>query len=450
MGSVAFGTSRVARSFRRRGAATVLAATLFLAICGLRLVVPNPQDVPFLLFIVPIGLIASDFTVVGGIAAGAVAVGVIAAWGRFGSLGFGLAVHLSRALGLLLIGGLLGKVFAQRRQLGQELAGHRDLSVDMHCAVGFDRTFKQINAAWERILGYAPDEILGKPYLDFVHPDDIERTLAQAARLREGEEAVSFRQRFRHRDGSYRWLEWSGRTSIAEQMTYAVTRDVTEQLAAEEALEDAVRLRTQELEDSQLETLQRLALAAEYRDDDTYEHAERVGRGAALLAGLLGLGQDVVEQIRLAAPLHDLGKLAVSDTVLLKRGKLTTEEFAIIKGHVPAGESILAGSRSAVLQLAREIVRTHHERWDGTGYPAGLAGNEIPISGRIVAVIDVFDALTHERPYKAAWPVSEARAELIRLRGQHFDPAVIDVFETLDDEQLASLVFQDPALADAA
>ena len=398
----------------------------------------------------PVALCAFDFEVRGGIAGALISLAIVWVRSRFGYLDLGPGGYVALALSFVLVGSLIGYLLAQRRRLEHELAGHRDLSVDMHCAVGFDRTFKQINAAWERILGYAPDEILGKPYLDFVHPDDIERTLAQAARLREGEEAVSFRQRFRHRDGSYRWLEWSGRTSIAEQMTYAVTRDVTEQLAAEEALEDAVRLRTQELEDSQLETLQRLALAAEYRDDDTYEHAERVGRGAALLAGLLGLGQDVVEQIRLAAPLHDLGKLAVSDTVLLKRGKLTTEEFAIIKGHVPAGESILAGSRSAVLQLAREIVRTHHERWDGTGYPAGLAGNEIPISGRIVAVIDVFDALTHERPYKAAWPVSEARAELIRLRGQHFDPAVIDVFETLDDEQLASLVFQDPALADAA
>ena len=170
----------------------------------------------------------------------------------------------------------------------------------------------------------------------------------------------------------------------------------------------------------------------------------------AVISALRLLAANPEEQIRLAAPLHDLGKLAVSDTVLLKRGKLTAQEFAVIKGHVPAGESILAGSRSAVLQLAQEIVRTHHERWDGTGYPADLAGDEIPISGRIVALVDVFDALTHERPYKAAWSIAEARAELIRLSGRHFDPAVIAAFETLGHDQLATLVYQDPSLAEAA
>ena len=438
-----------ARLTRRKGVATVLAVGLFAVIGGLRIVLPNPEGVPPLLLIFPVLLCAADFAVAGGLVAGLVAVAIVGTWDRFGTLDLGPAGYLSRAIGFLLVGGLIGKVLAQRNQLAHALAGHRDFSVDLHCAVGDDQEFKHVNAAWERTLGYAPGEIVGKRYLDFVHPDDIERTLAQATRLHEGFETVSFRQRFRHRDGSYRWLEWSAWSSADEHLTYGVARDVTAQLAAEEELEDAVRFRTQELEESQLETLQRLALAAEYRDDDTYEHAERVGRGAALLAELIGLEQDVVEQIRLAAPLHDLGKLAVSDTVLLKRGKLTTEEFTIIKGHVRAGEAILAGSRSAVLQLAGEIVRTHHERWDGTGYPAGLAREEIPISGRIVAVVDVFDALTHERPYKQAWPVSAARDELLRLSGQHFDPAVIAVFESLDEVQLASLVFQDP-LSEAA
>ena len=434
----------------RKGLRTALALVLFAAICGLRLLSSNPEDVPFMLLMLPITLIAADFEVIGGIVGGGIALAIVAVWDRVGGLPFGVGGYVSRAIAFLLVGVVVGHLLAQRRIVGQKLSGHRDLSVDMHVAIGFDGRFREVNAAWQRILGYPPSEIVGVHYLDLVHPDDHARSLAEAARLHEGHETVSFRHRFRHRDGSYRWLEWSARSFQAERVTYSVARDISVQVVAEQELEESVRLRTEELEESQLETLQRLALAAEYRDDDTYEHAERVGRGAAMLATLLGLEDHLVNQIRLAAPLHDLGKLGVSDTVLLKRGKLTDEEFALIKGHVRAGESILAGSRSAVLQLAQEIVRTHHERWDGTGYPAGIAGDTIPLTGRIVAVVDVFDALTHERPYKSAWTIADARAELVRQSGKHFDPAVIGAFERLDEDELASLVHQDPTLAEAA
>ena len=263
------------RVTRRRGVATVLAVALFAVIGAVRVVLPNPEDVPPLLLIFPVLLCAADFAVAGGLVAGLLAVAIVGAWDRFGTIELGPAGYLSRAIGLLLIGGLIGKVLAQRNQLVQALAGHRDFSIDLHCTVGDDQEFKHVNAAWERTLGYAPGEIVGKRYLDFVHPGDIERTLAEATRLHEGLKTASFRHRFRHRDGSFRWLEWSAWTSVDEHITYGVARDVTAQLAAEEELESAVRLRTQELEESQLETLQRLALAAEYRDDDTYEHAER-------------------------------------------------------------------------------------------------------------------------------------------------------------------------------
>jgi putative two-component system response regulator len=157
-----------------------------------------------------------------------------------------------------------------------------------------------------------------------------------------------------------------------------------------------------------------------------------------LLAELLGLTDGEVALLRLAAPLHDVGKLAISDTILLKPGKLTTDEFRKMQQHVPAGASLLAGSSSQVLQLAAEIALTHHERWDGTGYPNQLRGDDIPISGRIVAVADVFDALTHDRPYKVAWPVETAAAEIGRLSGRQFDPQIVEAFERLDHPALLS------------
>ena len=135
--------------------------------------------------------------------------------------------------------------------------------------------------------------------------------------------------------------------------------------------------------------------------------------------------------------MHDIGKLGVSDTILLKPGKLSRDEFEQVKRHTLHGSAILSGSRNEVLRLAEEIARTHHEWWDGSGYPHGLRGPSIPISGRVVAVADVFDALTHERPYKRAWPIEHAAAEIHKLRGRQFDPDVVDAFQQLDPYGLA-------------
>jgi putative two-component system response regulator len=192
-------------------------------------------------------------------------------------------------------------------------------------------------------------------------------------------------------------------------------------------LEATVRERTQELESAQVEILERLARAAEFRDDNTGQHTERVGQMAALLAKEIGMSDTDVALIRRAAPLHDVGKIGIPDAILLKLGKLTEDEFALVKTHTTIGARILSGSRFALLRLAEEIAFSHHERWDGSGY-AGLAGNVIPLPGRIVAVADVFDALTQKRPYKAAWPVTDAVAEIRRQRGKQFDPAIVDAF----------------------
>jgi hypothetical protein len=198
----------------------------------------------------------------------------------------------------------------------------------------------------------------------------------------------------------------------------------------------------QELDRARLETLQRLAIAAEYRDDMTHEHTERVARTAVLLGELLGLPPSRIELIRGAAPLHDIGKLAVPDAVLLKPVKLTADELAVMQSHTTAGAAILAGSTSGVLRLGEEIALSHHEWWNGRGYPHGLRGHTIPESGQIVAVADVFDALTHDRPYKRAWPVADAVAEIRRLGGEQFDPRIVEAFEALDHASLVAPIDQ--------
>jgi putative two-component system response regulator len=220
--------------------------------------------------------------------------------------------------------------------------------------------------------------------------------------------------------------------------------DPTEVSARVQNVLAAAQLATQggamgeELQQTRLESVIRLARLAEYRDDATYEHPQRVGRTAALLAEKLGLAPDVVQSIRHAAPLHDVGKVGVPDRILLKPGRLTSAEFDLMKSHTLIGADILSVSSWPVLQMAEEIAVSHHERWDGTGYPDGRTEEDIPMSGRIVIVADNFDALTHSRPYAAAWDADKAAAEIRRQSGQHFDPQVVDAFDSLDLQFLLS------------
>jgi putative two-component system response regulator len=160
-----------------------------------------------------------------------------------------------------------------------------------------------------------------------------------------------------------------------------------------------------------------------------------VGAISALLAQKIGKVEECVDLIRQAAPLHDVGKISVPDKILLKPGRLTPDEFDIMKTHIHVGAKILSGSSSLWLQMAEEIALTHHERWDGTGY-LGLAGEAIARSGRIVAIADVFDALTHERPYKAAWAVADAVNEIRSQSGRQFDPVIVEAFLKLDHKSL--------------
>ena len=216
------------------------------------------------------------------------------------------------------------------------------------------------------------------------------------------------------------------------------TRFLYLQIQSQNQMLDAkVRERTRELEAAQIEIIERLAKAAEFRDDNTGQHTERVAQMAALIARQIGLPDAQVSLIRRAAPLHDVGKIGVPDSILLKLGKLTVAEFEVVKTHTTIGARILSGSRFPILRLAEEIAFSHHERWDGNGY-AGIRRESIPLPGRIVAVADVFDALTQQRPYKEAWPVTEAIAEIERQRARHFDPGLVDAFLTIIEPEIQS------------
>jgi len=191
-------------------------------------------------------------------------------------------------------------------------------------------------------------------------------------------------------------------------------------------LEAEVRERTAEVHEREAEIVMRLISASEYRDDETGAHIRRIGLLGAVLAEEAGWEARTVEQIRLAGPMHDIGKVGVPDAVLLKPGKLTPEEFDVVKTHSEIGARILGGSDIPLLAMARDIALSHHEKWDGSGYPRGVAGKAIPESARIIGVVDVYDALVNDRVYRPAFPEDEAIAIMTRERGTHFDP---DLFE---------------------
>ena len=228
-----------------------------------------------------------------------------------------------------------------------------------------------------------------------------------------------------------RHLEIENRThrEHLERLVAERTSDLT-------ATVERLSITQQALRDSQEEAINRLATAAEFRDPATGAHINRMSRTCELLADRSGLGRPRAELIRIASPMHDIGKIGVSDEVLRKPGKLSAEEMDEMRKHPVIGNEILAGSDSELLRLGGLIALTHHERWDGDGYPQRLAREQIPIEGRIVAIADVFDALTSERSYKPAFGIDHALAIMTEERGSHFDPELLDVFLTSIDEVL--------------
>ena len=214
-----------------------------------------------------------------------------------------------------------------------------------------------------------------------------------------------------------------------------------------ETLERKVSERTRDLERAQIEIMERLARAAEYRDDETGHHAQRVGHTAALIARKLGVADPEVVLIRRAAPLHDVGKIGIPDSILLKPGKLTADEFEEMKKHTAIGAGILSGSQFPVLQMAEEIALYHHENFDGSGYMK-MGGELIPVAAQVVHAADVFDALTHERPYKAAWPVDDALAEIRNLTGRFFEARVSEALFEVHEEGRLDIKGSPPPIAD--
>jgi len=200
------------------------------------------------------------------------------------------------------------------------------------------------------------------------------------------------------------------------------------------SLEQQVNDRIKEIRDTRLEVIQRLASAAELRDKGTGLHIYRMSRYCQLLAMAIGFTKEQGELLLTTSPLHDIGKIAIPDSILLKPALLDDQEFEIIKTHTTLGAKMLSGSNSVFLKMAEMIALTHHEKWDGTGYPNGLREESIPLIGRICSVADVFDALSSERPYKEAWTFERTMAEIKRLKGTHFDPKLVEAFEDIQKD----------------
>ena len=208
-------------------------------------------------------------------------------------------------------------------------------------------------------------------------------------------------------------------------------------LASQAAIAIKNAMLTQELKEAYLDTIFRLSVAAEYKDDDTAAHIHRMSRYSAILAEGLGLSTAEVESIRYASPMHDIGKLGVPDSILMKPGKLTPAEFKEMQNHTVFGAKILENAKAELLRVSELIALTHHEKWDGSGYPRGLKGENIPLSGRIVALADVFDALTTKRCYKPAFPLEDSLRIIKEGTGRHFDPKIAQAFNNNIEKILA-------------
>jgi len=213
-----------------------------------------------------------------------------------------------------------------------------------------------------------------------------------------------------------------------------VMEELIESLASQAAVSIINTRLTQNLKQAYLDTIYRLAMAAEYKDMDTAMHIRRMSRYSEVLAKKLGPDPDWVELVLYASPMHDVGKLGVPDAILTKPGPLTPDERKIIENHTTFGAKILEGSDSELLELSRNIAWSHHEKWDGSGYPRKLKGEGIPLAGRIVAIADVFDALTSRRPYKPPFPLAQAREIICEDKGKHFDPTVVEAFVAVTEE----------------
>jgi putative two-component system response regulator len=224
---------------------------------------------------------------------------------------------------------------------------------------------------------------------------------------------------------------------LARVRSHLKVKQLNDQLSDyRKSLEKTVAVRTAQLKDASLEIIWRLTAASEYRDNETGAHIKRMSQYSAAIAQKMGLGQKAVEAILYASPMHDIGKIGIPDKILLKPGKLDAKEWEIMKMHAIIGANILKGSKIEFVRMGAMIAMMHHEKWDGSGYPKGLKGHQIPVAGRIVALADVYDALTSKRPYKEAFSIRYSNRIIEQGRGNHFDPEVVDIFFSIQDQIL--------------
>jgi putative two-component system response regulator len=285
------------------------------------------------------------------------------------------------------------------------------------------------------------EEWLADPRLwaNRIHPEDRDRVVAAELRSRETGEDLACEYRMLAKDGHLVWIRDQA-AAIRSDGALHHLQGLMYDVSAEKEAQASLRR-------SREESIRRLSRAAEFRDDETGAHIERVSHYCELIAVRLGLGPELCEQMRIASPMHDVGKIGVADAILLKRGPLDADQRAEMERHADIGYRILAGSGAELLDLAATIARTHHERFDGSGYPRGLEGEEIPLEGRIAAVADVFDALTSDRPYRPRFSRTEAVDMMRADRGSHFDPRVLDAFLGAEDEISAIAGQPAPAIA---
>ena len=306
-----------------------------------------------------------------------------------------------------------------------ERAGFEGAPIGMLVAEPEQLRLLRANPALCSMLGRSREELLGLTLVELTHPEDHDHLWQTQQELLTGAApSAEAETRFLLPDGGVMWAsiyvtpvhrrDGSVRTYSAQII------DITER-----------RNRTAEVHCARVESLRRLAVASAYHDNETQEHTDRVACLSARIGAALGMSPAQLEILRAAAPLHDVGKIGIPDTILLKPGPLVHEERQIMERHTLIGADILSGSESDVLKLAEQIALAHHERWDGQGYPHRLLGDSIPLAARIVAVADVFDALTHDRPYKQAWSVERAVEHIRDQAGRHFAPDIVTAFDEI-------------------
>ncbi|HSS41033.1 MAG TPA: HD domain-containing phosphohydrolase [Solirubrobacterales bacterium] len=307
-----------------------------------------------------------------------------------------------------------------------------------------DRDYRYViaNRVAHDVVGQPPNTLIGLRDEDFMPPESARAVRRSDARVIEAGEALEIEETIsvKGRNRIFLSVKFPYVDDLGQTVGVSgVSADITDGREARRLAEELATAQSraiQELRSSRQETVERLARAIEQHDAATGAHVTRMARIAAYLGELLGLGEEQVLLLRAAAPMHDVGKIATPDEILRKPGSLTPEERAEMERHTVVGHEILAGSESELLQMAARIALTHHEKFDGSGYPRGRTGEEIPIEGRIVAVADVFDALLSDRPYRAGMSVEQAAAIIRGGRGTHFDPEVADALLDHLDEAL--------------